>query len=416
MSALKLPWLRRLRWTAVAGQAITVLWVVRGLNIPLPLGPVFAVISFTALTNLGLHGVPAGRGESSRFLAGVLALDVALLTVMLHLTGGPHNPFSTLYLVLVALSAIALTPAWTWAIAGLSCVGYGWLFLAPEALARAGDPACGVGPNLPLAIHLRGMIVAFGVTAVLVAFFAARMQQALRRQDLELAKAREQAIQHERFAALATLAAGAAHELGTPLGTIVVAAGELAREARSQSNGQDYVADAELIRAEAFRCRTILDRLHNNAADVPQRVDLGDVLRTLQERFPEVHFELHESPPRDGLVAPPQALTQALANLIGNAVDAAPAGTVVHVRMLAAGPSVEFQVTDRGAGLSEEARVHASEPFFTTKPPGKGMGLGLFLVQLLARRLAGELRFETPGEGGTRAILRLPVAVGEGQR
>jgi two-component system sensor histidine kinase RegB len=413
-SALRLPWLRRLRWTAVAGQAATVLGVVWGLGLALPLGPAFAVIGFTALTNLGLHLVPAGRGETSRFLAGVLALDVVLLTLLLRFTGGPHNPFATLYLVFVALAAIALTPAWTWVIAGLSCLGYGWLFLAPEVLARPGDPACGVGPNLPLAIHLRGMLVAFGVTAALVAFFAARMQQALRERDAELAEAREHAGQHERFAALATLAAGAAHELGTPLGTIVVAAGELARGAKLVPDNPAIVADAELIRTEAFRCRAILDRLQSHADDLPREVDPTQMLGVLRARFPDVRFETHASTARHRILAPLEALTQALANLVGNAVDAAPPGTEVRVDVAAAARCVEFQVTDRGAGLSAEARAHAGEPFFTTKPPGRGMGLGLFLVQLLARRLAGELRFETPTEGGTRVVLSLPAVVREG--
>ncbi len=99
-------------------------------------------------------------------------------------------------------------------------------------------------------------------------------------------------------------------------------------------------------------------------------------------------------------MAPPEALTQALSNLIGNAVDASPVGGEVRVGMTANGGVVEFHVTDCGGGLSEEVRVHAGEPFFTTKPPGRGMGLGLFLVRLLARRLAGELRFETPNGSG----------------
>lgn len=412
--ALKLPWLRRLRWTAVAGQTATVLFVVHGLHVALPLGMAFAVIGFTAFTNLALHFVPAGRGETPRFLAGVLALDVVLLTLLLHLTGGPHNPFSTLYLVLVALAAVALTPAWTWGIAALSCIGYGWLFLAPAVLARPGDPACGVGPNLPLAIHLQGMIAAFGVTAALVAFFAARMQHALRRQDDQLAEARTQAAQHERFAALATLAAGAAHELGTPLGTIVVAAGELAREAKSLADRPEFTADAELIRSEAFRCRAILDRLQHHADDTPREMDPAELLGTLRSQFPGVRFDVSTSPGQRRIVAPHEALTQALCNLIGNAVDASPAGGEVRVGMMAAGGVVEFHVTDCGGGLSEEVRVHAGEPFFTTKPPGRGMGLGLFLVRLLARRLAGELRFETPTGGGTRAILSLPLSVGEG--
>lgn len=410
----KLPWLRRLRWTAVAGQTVTVLFVFYGLKVALPMGTALTAIGVTAVTNILLHLVPPGRGEAPHCLAGVLALDVLLLTFLLHWTGGPHNPFGTLYLVLVALAAVALTPGWTWMIAGLACVGYGWLFLAPEAWGRPGDPTCGVGPNLPLGIHLRGMFVAFGLTAALVALFAARLQHALRSQHAELARAREHSAQHERFAGLATLAAGAAHELGTPLGSIVVAAGELAREARNIPGRPALLDDAELIRTEAFRCRAILDRLQHQADDVPQAMDPACVLGVLRSRFPSLCFETGEPRSPSRILAPPEALTQALANLIGNALDASPPGKDVRVGWKATREFVEFRVTDSGPGFSDSARLHAGEPFFTTKPVGRGMGLGLYLVRLLARRLAGEFRLETPSDGGTRAVLRLP-AIKEGR-
>lgn len=396
----------------MAGQTATVLWVSLGLQVALPLQAAWGVLGFTALTNVLLHFAPAERGETPAFLGSVLTLDVVLLTVLLQLTGGPYNPFATLYLVLVALAAVALTPRWTWIIAGLSGLGYGWLFLASSLPARLGDPICGVGPNLPMGLHLGGMVVAFAVTAGLVAFFGARLQLVLQRQQVELAQVRDQAAHHERFAALATLAAGAAHELGTPLGSIVVAAGELAREAKAIPSRPGLLDDAELIRREAFRCRAILDRLQNHAEDVPQVIDPVRLVESLLVRFPGVRFEREgkHSPAR--VVAPPEALVQALTNLVGNALDASPAGREVRVGLRETARHLEFVVTDEGPGLSEPARAHAGEPFFTTKPAGRGMGLGLFLVRLLARRLAGEFRFERPSEGGTRAILSLPMAAG----
>lgn len=411
LSALKLPWLRRLRWTAVAGQTLTMLFVAHGLGVPLPFRQAFWVIGFTAVTNLALHGLPAGRGESPRFLAAVLGMDVVLLTLLLGFTGGPHNPFATLYLVMVALAAVASTPALTLGIAGLSCLGYGWLFLVPAVAPRPGDPVCGVGPNLPLSIHLRGMMVAFGMTSVLVAYFVARLQQALRRHEDDLAAARQQAAEHERFAAMATLAAGAAHELGTPLGSIVVAAGELAREAKTVADRPGLLEDAELIRQEAFRCRAILDRLQHQAEDRPAEVDPAGLFGVLRDRFPTVRFESGGRKSSARVVAPPEALTQAMSNLIGNALDASPPDKPVRVGWQETGRGIDFTVTDAGQGLDPVAMAHAGEPFFTTKPAGQGMGLGLFLVRLLARRLAGEFRFETPSQGGTRAVLSLPVIV-----
>jgi len=92
--ALTLPWLRRLRWTAVIGQTATVLGTVWLLKVPLPLLPVFVCIGLTALSNLGLQWVPSGHGEAVPVLTAVMAVDVLLLTALLHFTGGPHNPFT----------------------------------------------------------------------------------------------------------------------------------------------------------------------------------------------------------------------------------------------------------------------------------------------------------------------------------
>ena len=99
---------------------------------------------------------------------------------------------------------------------------------------------------------------------------------------------------------------------------------------------------------------------------------------------------------------------QALSSLLKNALDASPVDAAVRVEVRHVGARVEFVVEDRGVGLDPAARSHAGEPFFTTKPPGQGMGLGLFLVRLLAQRLDGEFRLESLPQGGTRALLSLP--------
>lgn len=403
-----LPWLRLLRWTAVAGQTVTVLWVVFGLQLRLPLAPVFACIGVTALTNLALHRVPAGRGETPGAIAACLAFDVLQLTALLHFTGGTHNPFSAFYLAHVALAAVALPPRWTALVAGLCCAGFGLLFLGQGWLPAPADPVCGIGPDLPLHLHLRGMLTAFVLTTLAIVVFAARLQQALRRREAELAEARGTAARHERFVALATLAAGAAHELGTPLGTIAIAAGEVARAARQLPDQPELADDAELIREEAARCRMILDRLESHSGDAPRELPPAELIATLRERFPHrLEFDIaRDLPP---LVVPPLAFLQAMVSLVKNAFDASPADTVVTCRLGREAGGIRVQVSDRGEGLSAEARVHAGEPFFTTKPPGRGTGLGLFLVRLLAERLGGDFRLTSTSPGGTTATLILPV-------
>ena len=208
-----------------------------------------------------------------------------------------------------------------------------------------------------------------------------------------MAQARAREAQNERFAAVATLAAGAAHELGSPLGTIAIAAGELARQARALPEQHELAEDAELIREEVGRCRGILDRLQQTADDSPRSVSLAEVEAGLRAKLPpySMRLKVQVDPGLAAVFAPPQGLIQSLAVLAKNSFDASAAGEPVTLEIRRSGAHVEFTVRDRGAGLEESARLHAGEPFFTTKPAGQGMGLGLFLVRLFAQRLGGRL-------------------------
>ena len=411
-TSLTLPLLRKLRWTAVAGQATAVTLTVAALKIPLPVGPIAACIAFTAVTNLWLHRIRPGNGERPGQLATILAADVALLTLLLHYTGGAHNPFTSFFLVHVALAAVALPPGLTFALVAECAAGYGALFFGDSLLPRPGDAVCGIGPNLPLSIHLKGMLVSFILTAAAIALFVGRLQAAWRRGEAALALTRARAAENERFAAVATLAAGAAHELGTPLGTIGIAASELTRAAARHPEDTELCEDAQLIREEVRRCRQILDRLGNPAVDPPEPLRIQDILTEVTSRFDPA--PIHVAPPSSGdrLVAPRQALVQALTSLVKNALDASPPNQPVRIESRCTPGQVEFSIIDHGIGLSLEARTHAGEPFFTTKPPGHGMGLGLFLVRLLAQRLGGDFALVSQPEGGVRAILRLPRSPG----
>lgn len=404
-----LPWLRLLRWTAVAGQSCTLAWVSWGLGIRLPIGALALCLGILGLTNAVLHAVPEHWGERVWFVALCLGFDVMQLTGLLHLTGGPHNPFSAFYLAHVALAAAVLPPAWAAGIAGISCAGFGILFLGAGLLPLPADPVCGIGPGMPIELHLRGMLVAFVLTTAAIVFLTARLQQALRRRDAELAAARSAAVRDERFVALATLAAGAAHELGTPLGTITIAAGELARAAKHLPDHPEIAGDAALIQEEAARCRSILDRLESHSDDAPRALDIGDVFHLLRERYPG-GLELDAAAGVGTVYAPPEALSMALLALIKNGFDASPDGAVIRCSVTRDVRGVCFKVRDEGTGLAAGALSHAGEPFFTTKPQGQGTGLGLFLVKLFADRLGGEFRLESAEPHGTIAILILPVA------
>ena len=189
-----------------------------------------------------------------------MALDVLLFSGLLYLTGGPNNPFSFLYLIPIALASITMRPAWTWMLVGLSLACSAFLFATHQPLVL-GDH------SRHMSLHLRGMWVAFGVAASFIVYFLLRVRRALERHELELDAARAAAQRQERLASLATLAAGAAHELLTPLSTIAVIAGDLQRDVAQAGGAARAVEDARLVRDEVDRCRAIIERMRADAGD-----------------------------------------------------------------------------------------------------------------------------------------------------
>jgi two-component system sensor histidine kinase RegB len=314
-----------------------------------------------------------------------------------------------LYLVQISLSAVVLRKAWTWALGILAGVCFGLLFffhLSLEVLESHHSE--GLSP------HLVGMWIAFVVGAGLITFFTGTISDSLRRREQEILLLQEQVAKSERLASLVTLAAGAAHELGTPLATIAVVSRELERYSAKLPDGDAMREDARLIRSEVERCRLILRRMSAEGAEPmgesARAIRLDDLIQQVLNEFPAAQRSRFsaEIPDKEAMVRlPVQATIQSLVALMRNALDASEGGPVV-VCAVGGGSEVAFSVRDRGTGMPEPVLRRIAEPFFTTKEPGKGMGLGTFLVRTFAERLGGGLTFESVVGQGTTATLRLP--------
>src|SRR5579863_9758222 len=412
---IALPWIVRLRYGMALGQVATALFVRYALGVDIPLGALAIAPALVGASNLLLaariaHPDVSRKIATSTLVAWAFVLDTVCLTFLLMLSGGPTNPFSLLYLVHITLSAIILTKRWTWALGALSTLCFGLLFRVyrPIPALDMHHPADGSS------LHLTGMWIGFGVAAVLVALFSGKISELLRQHEDSLLLMQAELAKRDRLASLATLAAGAAHELNTPLATIAVVARELELFATNTVVNDAVAEDSRLIRTEVDRCREILWRMSvqgaQPAAHASESVDarelLDDVSREIQQPG-RVEISFPGQPV--ALTVPRRAVAQALIALTRNALEASGPDSAVRVVARQAGEHFQFVVSDSGKGMSPNTLRRIGEPFFTTKEPGKGMGLGTFLVRTLAEQLGGRLRFESNGRAGTSATLELPV-------
>jgi two-component system sensor histidine kinase RegB len=226
----------------------------------------------------------------------------------------------------------------------------------------------------------------------------------------------EQAASH-RLEGLTTLAAGAAHELATPLSTIDVIVRELSRHLEAVDKPESVDTDLRLIDVQLEMCKQILQRMRSAAGDsMAQRWDqttVGDLIDTVLEGIRDPHrvdvTDEIDAVENHGLWLPQEAVAQAVRNLVHNGLDASGPGGRVTLETRIGADRLMIAVNDSGEGMSDEVLQRASDPFFTTKEPGRGIGLGLFLTRNVISQLGGKIEFKSTVGQGTQATVTLPL-------
>ena len=230
-------------------------------------------------------------------------------------------------------------------------------------------------------IHLIGMWVAFGVAAGFIVYFLLRITKALATRDAELEAARHLALRQEKLASLATLAAGTAHELATPLSTIALVARELDHELAGGTKLEAARADAKLIREQVQRCRAILDHMSVRggefAAESLTQLDLTQVISEAVSQLaadPPIRLTLGKHTAECVIDAPPKALAMTLQNLLKNAQDASRSGQEIVVSTELVAQQLRIHVKDRGRGNAARCALALGRTVLHDQTPGKRDG------------------------------------------
>jgi two-component system sensor histidine kinase RegB len=400
-----------------------------------------AIIALLAAINLATQwridrGGPVTDGE----LFAQLSLDVVILTLLLYFAGGSANPFVSLFIISPTIAAATLPARHAWAMAGLTLLAYTFLMFwnlplpPPQGefsqlaeldalLARAtGTAPEHAGHMSGFALHILGMWLNFVISVSVVAFFLTRMATALKRREQELAAARETALRHEQILSLGTLAAGAAHKLGTPLSTMAVVIREL--ELGHGSN-PELKADLHLLREQVDHCKQTISQILASAGQTRdeslQAMALDAYLNKLVEEWqlirPRTPLEvILEGPQPAPLIAADRRLEQAILNLLDNAADAnGTSGDALNFKAHWDTARCCIEILDRGPGLDAEAMQHAGQAFFSTKQAESGsvggIGIGLFLTNATVEQFGGkvELFNRNDRQGGACTRVTLPL-------
>jgi two-component system sensor histidine kinase RegB len=352
------------------------------------------------------------RAADSAFIARVVALDLVVIGMVLAASGGAGNPFSALFFVDVALAAALLPARSTFALAGLAACLFAALFALPAGACCPSHPANGA-----FSTHLYGMLLAFLASSATVAYFLQRARRALDERAVENAALRRRAEEASRFAALGTLAAGTAHELGTPLGTIAVLTEEMLHDPASTEQAKQR---AKVVAAQVERCRAVIAKMRTSlrpaglrgGADVGLAVAQG--VRAWQAAHPGVPVVVHtDAGARQAVPLDAADIEAALSALLDNALHAmggATEGASIVVTIANERGAPVISVEDNGSGVVAHLKGRIGEPFVTTKHPGEGMGLGLYLVRTLLEPIGGRLEISSRQPSGTRVTLHLVPA------
>jgi len=417
---VRLRTLTNLRWLAIAGQA-GALFVVRfGLDYRLPLLPCLgAMASSAALNALLVIRLPASHRLTNRDATLFLGFDVLQLGALLYLTGGIENPFSLMFLAPVVIAATTLNLGNTLLLAGLALASISVIALAHFPLPWAANDRLRLPPLYQGGIWA-SLVIGIGFTSIYawrIASEAARMQAGLAATQLALAR-------EHRLASLGALATAAAHELGTPLGTIAVIARELERSMPASSPEAE---DARLLRAEAERCRGILTRLarpEEGVLGAAERLPLGALLEDIAGEYRGGEVEIALDLQRTGLepkVWRIPELLHGLGNLIANAADFARSAVAIRAEWNES--ELRLWVEDDGPGFEPEILERIGEPYVTSRPGSyalgntelgpsdafagqHGMGLGFFIAKTLIEQTGGSVKAHNREEGGAQIILR----------
>jgi two-component system, sensor histidine kinase RegB len=398
---LQLLWLRI---NAIFGQVVTILFVHNFLEISLPLTSMFAVVLILIILSCAsFYRYKFQKNISDKSLFFELLFDVAALTAQLYFSGGISNPFISLFLLQVIISAILLHRIYAIIITLITIGCYISLsshYQELHALHHQND-------SDSFNLHLHGMLISYVFAAILLLIFITKIIRNLNERDQKISLLKQQSLEKEQVIRMGLLATSAAHELSTPLSTISVILGDW----KKMNLEKDLIKDVNLVELQLARCKKILSEiLFSSGQERAEKArianvedgfnDLVNEWKTLRKPKNLIYNFKNKTEQK---IIFDNILSHSFFSIFDNALEASP--DWISIEVTASTSEATVVVTDRGKGFDEEVLKEIGKPNLTTK---NGNGLGLFLALNSLNRLGGSLKISNLSSGGAKVEAIIP--------
>jgi two-component system, sensor histidine kinase RegB len=431
-----LKWLFILRNLMMLSEAILIILSVYGLGISLPEQQLWLVVISTGAVNLYTSmRLETEDPVTELEIFSQISIDVFAIAALLYLTGGASNPITWVFLLPLIITAIMLPQSYAWYMVILTTSMY-------TTLIAFNIPLPSLEPHMPnpsllhldienyqmlqhahemndksyFSLHMFGMWFGFVFSAGLVAFFVVELARTLRAQERSLAEARENALRDERVIALGTLAASAAHDMGTPLGTIAIVAHELEQEYPSHRY-PDLYEKMLIMQQQINRCKEALSVMSASAGEM--RAESGgvilltdyidDVINQWRTHKPGVklNFFIDPNVATEAKIIAERTLTHSIINILNNAAEASPAELGIEFHTTWDLNHLTIKIRDFGPGFPQDLVEFAGKQPVVSKK--RGLGVGLFLTYSTINRLGGKINLYNSDSGGACVEITLPL-------
>ncbi len=433
-----LKWLFILRNMLLLGECFLVVLFVYGFNIQIPEQQLWLVIVAIIVVNMYTSmRLQTDDPVTEIELFSQICIDVFSIAALLYLTGGASNPITWVFLLPLIITAIMLPQSYAWYMVILTTSMYSILIAfnvplpsvephRPESSLLHPSPSLMSYEMMQKAheisdkhyynLHMFGMWFGFVFSAGLVAYFVTELARTLKRRERSLAEAREKALRDERVVALGTLAASAAHDMGTPLATIAIVVHELAQDFPSQ-HYPEFNEKMEILQNQVSRCKEALSLMSASAGEMraesgklmPVTLYIDDVISQWRTHKPTAKLQYFIDPAidTDAQIIAERTLTHALINILNNAAEASDAEKGIEFHAHWSKEALAVKIRDFGPGFPEEfIDVIGTQPFSTKN---KGLGVGLFLAYSTINRLGGTIEVSNLDTGGACVEIKLPL-------